>query len=156
MGDCPHNFWYNIWINWSFLILTCVCESVSYSYCFLLLNLICNPLGMRSSCEILVFIDLRKALSGTVTNKKFGSISVSGQQPTYPLGSGRWAVAQILILIHKFYNMWLTCDLFVPVLFNIVIFLFLFCFWILFILFYWSKCYYLNPSHWSHIIIHSS
>ena len=121
----PIIFWHNMWINWPFLILTCVCESVSYSHCFLVLNLICNPLGMRSSCEILVFIDLRKALSGTVTD-------------------------------NKFYNLWLTCDLFVPVLFNVVIFLFLFCFWILFILFYWSKCYYLNPSHWSHIIIHSS
>ena len=40
---------------------------------------------MRSSCEIMVFIDLRKALSGTVTD-------------------------------NKFYNLWLTCDLFVPVL----------------------------------------
>ena len=58
---------------------------------------------MRSSCEILVFIDLRKALSGTVTD-------------------------------NKFYNLWLTYDLFVPVLFNVVIFLFLFCFWFLFIL----------------------
>ena len=49
-------------------------------------------------------------------DEKFGSISVSGQLPIYPspnptltltcdqfgLGEGRWAIAQILILIQKF------------------------------------------------------
>ena len=69
-------------------------------------NKICLCLAMNKWLSILVGSCIQIGSSST----DFGSISVSGQLPTYPSpkvnvglgGGGRWAVAQILILIPDF------------------------------------------------------